>query len=210
MRTVLKLTSLFAFLCVFTTMNAQNLSFGLRAGVNIATVNIEQDGISIEPDSRTGLDIGALLNIGITDAFSVQPEVSFIQKGYAIDLLGDKVELILNYIEVPVLAKYGFGSESFQGFVQAGPSFGFAASGKTKFGDEEEDIEFEDDFNRFDFGLQFGAGAGFAAGSGQAFVDFRYALGLSNLDASEGEESGTINNRGILLTVGYLVPIGGK
>lgn len=211
MRTVLKLTCLFAFVCTFSLVSAQNLSFGVRAGVNLANVNIEQDGLNIEPDSRTGLNIGAILNIGVTDAFSVQPELSFIQKGYSLELLGDEVELILNYLEIPILAKYAFGSESFQGFVQAGPAIGFALNGKSKFGDEEEDIDFDEDgLNTFDFGLQFGAGAAVPAGPGEAFLDLRYALGLANISDDESGDDITTTNRGLLITVGYLFPIGGK
>lgn len=208
MRTVFKLTCLFAFVCTFSLVSGQNLSFGIKAGANFASVNIEQDGFDIEPDSRTGLNIGAILNIGVTDAFSVQPELSFIQKGYSFEFFEEETALILNYLEIPILAKYAFGSESFQGFIQAGPAIGFALSGKIKSDNEEEDIDFDEDgFKTFDFGLQFGAGAAVPAGPGEAFLDLRYALGLANIADNDGS---TVSNIGLLITAGYLFPIGGK
>ncbi len=129
--------------------------------------------------------------------------------------LGDKYEsqLILNYLEIPVLAKYSFGSETIQGFVHAGPSIGYALSGKTKesVNDEEDetDIDFEEEeLKRLDFSFALGGGIGFDAGPATIFADFRYLLGLTNLDDSDSAEDATQNNRGIGFALGAIFPLG--
>lgn len=197
--------AILAFLVISQFSFAQ-LNFGVRAGVNIANMNFDLDGVSLEPSSIIGINVGALLNIGVTEDFSVQPEVNFIQKGSKIDEtdLTPEFKTTFNFIEIPVLAKYAFGGESIGGFVQAGPSFGFALNGTNKAGDESEDIDFDEDgIKRTDFGLQFGAGISF----GNFFVDARYLLGLANLDDS-GDDSVTTKTNGINIGVGYM--FGGK
>ena len=201
-------------------LQAQGTSFGLRAGINSATVDISDgSGLTVEPDSRIGIDIAAVLNLGITDAFSVQPELHFIQKGYMFefDFFGDKVEqdVTLNYVEVPILAKYAFGSETFMGFVEAGPSVGFGLNGNVKTSDgqmeEEEDINFgseEDELKALDIGVAFGAGVGVPVGPGQLFLDVRYQLGLSNISNEEGTEATEFKNKGLSAGLGFLFPIG--
>ncbi len=203
-------------LSMATTIHSQSLSFGIRTGINSATVNVEDEsGLNVEPESRTGLDIGLMLEIGLTEDFSIQPEIHYMQKGFeqVFEILGDEFEseLSLNYLEIPILAKYSFGSETVRGFVNAGPSLGYALSGKTieSFnGDKEEtDLDFEEEeFSRLDFSFALGGGIGFKTGPATIFVDVRYLLGLSNLDDSENDT--TVRNRGLGFAVGAMFPLG--
>jgi hypothetical protein len=205
-----------AFALIFTTNLSAQLSVGGRIGLNLATVNIEQDGLSIKPDSKAGLQIAGLLDIGVSENFSIQPELTFIQKGYKFefDFLGTKSEdkFIINYLEVPVHAKYGFGGEKIKAFVMGGPSLGFALGGKLEScvdgTCESEDIEFSDDdgFNRFELGLSLGAGIGLNVGPGEVFLDVRYLLGLSRI--MEDDSDGTTKNQGVAIGLGYMIPLG--
>lgn len=207
MKNLFKFTFLLIFLSSSLHSNGQ-LTFGLRAGVNFANVNIETEGLSISPDNRVGLTLGGLLNIGITEKFSVQPELQFTQKGYNfefefIEIIKQKISF--NYFEVPVLAKYKFGEGAISGFIQGGPSFGYALSGNAESctnGDcDSETFEFDDNdgFNRFDLGLSIGGGLSL----GKLFVDLRYNLSVTNLsDDTDDEEK--IKHKGFQIGVGYM------
>jgi hypothetical protein len=132
MMKLFKLLSVSALLLgAVTVSNAQEdasnkdsmaVSFGVKGGVNFATL----DGGDIDsPDSRTSFHVGAFAEIPVADIFSVQVEALYSGQGAEGDYRGrdgDKVELQLDYINVPVLAKlYVVKGLS----IEVGPQFSF-------------------------------------------------------------------------------------
>jgi opacity protein-like surface antigen len=212
-----------------------------KAGLTSSTVKtkVDEEGIEIEVADtkiKLGFTVGVGLNIPITKAFSLQPELNFIQKGFSsewdsdeegivIGTLASKSKLTLNYLELPLLAKYTFNisKSSTQFFVEAGPSLALGVGGKAKidnvisdgnnstkisgeykvkFGsDELFDIREAKEYpveNRTDVGLQLGAGTVF---SNRIMIDLRYTFGMTNLYDVEGVDI-SIKNRVLQLTVG--------
>ncbi len=143
----------------------------------------------------------------INDMFSIQPELLYVQKGYKIGEDEAYLKGKSNYLEVPVLAKIGFGGEQVRGFVTGGPTLGYWTGGKStvKFGDMEdsEDYEFEDEDNRLELGASFGIGAAYKVGAGELNLDVRYGLGFSSLYEAEGNEPKT-RNRVFGVSLAYL------
>lgn len=95
-------------------VNAQETSFGVRAGVDFATVKYEfanpmTGATTTVSGSETGFFAGAFVEIGISETFAVQPEVLYVA-------ISDS-----NMINVPILGKYSFGKFS----VMAGPSLNY-------------------------------------------------------------------------------------
>lgn len=88
------------------SINAQETSFGVKAGVDIASATVESSGVSASA-SETGFYGGLFAEIGISDTFMFQPEVLFVA-------IKD-----LNQISIPLMAKFGV-SEEFN--ILAGPS----------------------------------------------------------------------------------------
>ena len=198
------------------TANAQ-LKFIPKVGISIANAAFKSGGLTITPDSKIGFQLGGALEIGVNDMFSIQPELLFIQKGFAFENsfsgTTTKSSLTLNYLEIPVLAKVQFGTDQIKFHVNAGPSLGIALSGTSK--DEvgsvsqSEDVEFGSDngqTKRTDFGLQFGGGITFS----NFVLDLRYGLGLSNIVNVPSGSSDSVKNRAIGITVGYVISLGGK
>jgi opacity protein-like surface antigen len=107
----MKKLMLFAAVAVFSlsNVNAQEVNFGAKAGVDLASAKAEFDGFSASA-SETGFYIGAFAEIGISEEFSVQPEVLYV----SIKDLGQ--------VHVPIMAKYGV-SEEFS--ILAGPTISF-------------------------------------------------------------------------------------
>lgn len=202
MKTLLKTFTFFFALSLITSSTQAQINFGVRAGVNLANQTFEQDGLTIEPDGKLGLTFGVLADVGLTDNLSIQPEVDFIQKGMQLELefFGEttKSKQTWNYIEIPVLVKYKFGTDAVKAAVMAGPSLGFALSAKDDTDGVETDLDFDEDgVKRGDLGFNFGGMVGF----GNFFVDLRYQLGLSNL---ADDDEVTVNNKGLILGVGYM------
>lgn len=211
MKTLMKFLATALFLTgALTFLNAQ-IGIGARGGVTYAEVIFDNENdMTFTPDYNLGLTGGIVLEIGLMDYFSIQPEINFIQKGYKLDIIfGDAIKYetktYLNYVEIPLLLKGKFGNESVKGFVMAGPSFGYAFDGITKVKDgEDEDVDF-DNIKRADLGLQFGVGAGVAAGPGTLFLDGRYGLGLTDLNDIENAEG--FKNSGFNVGIGYILTI---
>jgi hypothetical protein len=211
----------------------QAQTFIPRAGITISTLQAEDfvKEMDNEIQSQTGFVIGVAYAIPVgtfaKGIFSLQPELSFVQKGFKVDATGDfagsesyfhlttQQEYTINYLEIPVLAKYEFGSDKLRIALQAGPSLAFGLDGKYKstmhIEDEfeydettnsEGDIRFYDsdevnttsfDHN-VDFGLQAGAGITIFD---RVALDVRYGMSLTDLNHEEKSK-----NRILQLSVG--------
>ncbi|NLN25623.1 MAG: PorT family protein [Bacteroidetes bacterium] len=195
---------------------AQEIRFGVKGGVNFANMTMEAEGISMSPGSRTAFHIGGLVEIPLSDVFSVQPEILYNSVGSKLSIMGIESTTKLDYISIPIMAKYYF-TEGFA--VEAGPQVGFLMSAKSEFSssipmmeDGEEDVK--DEFKGIDFGL--GIGASYRLDMG-LFFSARYVLGLSNI-GEEGNNNGndddfddidfgfggaTVKNNVFQISVGY-------
>lgn len=181
------------------TANAQEVSFGAKAGLNIANIS----GEDVENnDARTSFHIGAVAEIEISDKFSIQPELVYSAQGANTEESGVDVTMALDYLNVPVMAKY-YVAEGFS--LEAGPQIGFLMSAKMKaeVGGQSASVDVKDNFNVIDFGLNFGAG--YKLENGLNF-GARYNLGLSNILKDEELNSNTnsVKNGVFQVSVGYM------
>lgn len=159
-----------------TTKTASPVSFGVKGGVNFASVKGDDFD---SPDSRTSFHVGVLAEFPITDMFSLQAEALYSGQGFESDVtgpVGDKIEYQLDYINVPVLAKiYVIPGLS----VEVGPQFSFKVNEEIDNdpnndpGDTDVDVA-----ENFDFavagGLSFTTPGGF-------FATGRYTYGLTDI-----------------------------
>ena len=198
---------------------------GIKAGVNLA--NMAQDESienysDYEKKSVVGFQAGLTLDLGLSDLFTIQPEVLYIQKGGKSTFTANdnnKLEsrYYYNYVEVPVLAKLKFyGADGGSGFYfLAGPYVSLALSGKVKTDltvlgqttSTEDDFVFNNDdararAKRLDYGVSFGGGIKI----NRLFLDLRYSYGLNNVldnDAdNNNDDKPFLRHRGIGLTAG--------
>lgn len=166
----------------FTDVNAQKFNFGVKGGLNFATIsgdNIKNTG------TVAAFNFGVMSEISISDKFSFQPELMFSGQGYS---LGDDV-IALSYLNVPLMGKY-YLTKGLS--VEAGPQLGFLLGAK------HESLDVKDSFKTFDFGIN--AGLGYKLNNGLNF-GARYNLGLTNINDQNG--SGKNKNGVIQVSVGY-------
>ncbi len=179
------------FIVLATTASAQ-VKFGGKAGINIAKLSGKSEGETQNLDSKVGLHIGGLVEIPVTENFSVMPELNFDQLGGKQSVSSFETKLLMNYLSVPVLAKYNVGGLG----IYAGPQVGLLLSAKAKVDSEEEDIK--DQFKSTDFSAVFGAEYNLPYG---IFVSARYNLGLTKVtDPSTSDDYA--KNRAITVAVG--------
>jgi hypothetical protein len=214
--------SVFALLLLGFQATAQ---VSVKAGVNIASLSSNAEYEDVEEVKNTsviGAQAGLTFDLGLSDLFTIQPELLWIQKGGKVAYAFNEdnkfsSRTYYNYVEVPVLAKLKFFNENGKGlYVVAGPYAGLAISGKTKTSltllgnttTDTETIEFDNDDadvrnRRLDWGASFGAGLKF----GNVYLDARYNLGINNLLDSDtnnnNDDKPYLRNRGIGVVLGY-------
>lgn len=190
---------------------------GIKGGVNFADLGGDDaelifDGggsgdFEIPIEARTGIVAGGFALIDFDGPFALQPEVLYVQKGAKVEIefLEETASstLKLDYIEVPVLAKFQIPLEgSIAPNIFAGPAvaFNITAEQEGEGPDGSETTDLSEVISTTDFGLQVGAGVDFDAGPGTIMLDAWYELGLSSIP-SEGDAD--IKNQGIRITAGF-------
>ncbi len=176
-----KILILFLSLSVYAVnVNAQDITFGVKAGANFSNLKVTFDGEGISPDGATSLYIGGLVDVGISENVHFQPELLYSIEG------AEDAEV--SFVNVPLMFKY-YLVEGFN--LQAGPQLGILvdAEGGT------------DGLKGTNFGLNFGAAFEIVGGF---FADARYNLGIANI-AEDDPDFGDakLRTKGFQLGVGY-------
>ena len=197
---------LFAFVALFTcAISAQQVNFGAKAGVNFASIGGDD---TEDVEGKTGFHLGLVSEILFSEKFAFQPEVLYSSQGaegeYSEDGLNVKAKLNLDYINIPLLAKY-YVTPGLN--LHAGPQLGFVVKAEEEyeasFGGESESetMDIKDEVKGMDFGLAVGLGYKLNMG---LFFDARYNLGLTNIWDYEDEEDFSQKNNVIQLSVGFM------
>lgn len=175
---LMKKLFLFAVLFIFTltTTHAQDISFGIKAGVNFSSVT--GDNVD-ELDGRTSLHAGGVVNIGISELFAVQPEVLFSAQGATTSEEGIDATVKLDYINIPIMADFTV-AEGFS--LQGGPQIGFNMTSEVEWEDETEELE---DIESLDLGLGIGAQYRLPMG---LFFQARYVIGMSDISSDDSDD----------------------
>ena len=190
-------------LCALATPTfAQGTVFGVKGGVNFASLSFSDTEEGDETSSRTTYVIGGFVGIPVTPMISIQPEVLWVPSGTEVDsaeLGGQTAEISFNVVQVPVLLKANIGSSSTRPFFIVGPVFGFKASKlKFKIGDFETtdpDETGDDEASSTDVAIAFGGGVDV----GKLSVEVRYNLGVKDLDTS----SDSAKTRSFMVLAGF-------
>lgn len=175
---------IFVFTFLGYVAHAQ-LNFGVKGGVNFASIKASGSGITISSNGITSFQLGAFANYELNEQFKLQPELLFMGIG-GTAFTGEKINV--NYVALPIMAQYYLG-EKF--YLEAGPQFGLLLSAK------EAGTDIKSMFKSTD--LQLAGGAGFKL-SDNFIVGARYGFSISNIDAFPGE---TAKNRCFSLTLAY-------
>jgi len=183
-KTIITLSILFAL--TFTSQAQGDFKFGITGGLLNSDFDITSSVLGInladfDAINKTGFYVGALADIGITEAFHVQPELTY---GSAGDL---------SFIYLPIMAKYYVMPNKL--YILGGPQFAFSSNIdeiKNTISAVDSSGEVDDFFNST--GIDIGFGAGFDI-TDQFSVQARYAFELSNrFSDNPGGFTGTLLN----------------
>ena len=214
---------LLLFTFAFSVHVQAQVHFGIRGGILSSSANFSETTAGQTIKNRTGALGSLVAEVRINEGFAIQPEVSWVQRGWknalliSIPFLGSSETIYaeqINYLEIPVMAKAGFSAGPARLDIIAGPSFAWAINGKqktttinttannqTSTNSTERDLDFDEDFQKADFGLQGGLVLSANLGSARVFFDGRYLYGIKDLSRDEDVK---ITSKGVALSAGVL------
>ena len=198
MKKVVKL-SVVLFVCLMvTSVSAQDLSFGVKAGVNFSNMvsDDEESG-----DIKIGPVAGVTVDYGINEYLFIFTGLDLSYKGFKGTNYNTSVTMNPIYLQVPIHVGTKLSiSEKAKIVFEAGPYVAFGIAGKTTV--ERSGISVSEDIfgdkgglKRFDFG--------FGAGVGLEFNKLKFSLGYDYGFANVYDSDEKIYNRILFLTVGY-------
>lgn len=211
---------------LFLAKNIAQVSFGFKSGVNFGTAHTTDLLDKVTPNFHysPGWNVGAVTEISFGRYFAVQPEINWVQKGFAwnestgipigqIEIpIGATATFRTNYVEVPLLAKLKLGNDRVQAYVVAGPAFGYALNGKIitrphlffDFNPIRTNLNLDNlNYERFEVSATGGLGVQFNLNGVKLFADARYTRGFTDL-YNFPVVNEKIQNRGVALSAGLL------
>lgn len=206
MKNLLKFALVICLVFVFSSIQAQ-MKIGPKVGVNLSTMTLSSSGVSIDPKTLVGLNIGVLFETLASENLSFQTGIVYTGKGSKYKIEGDGTTIDMTmapwFLEVPYNVVYGFGTGPVKFTVLGGPYLAFGMGGKVEALGESEKIVFgkDGDLKSMDFGLNIGAGVKFK----DLFLSAQYELGLINLSTTDDVEN---KIKTLTFSISYL--FGGK
>lgn len=170
--------------------------YGLRLGMNIATISSDDD--KLDAGARTGLIIGGVygMQLARNTPLWLETGLMYSEKGGEGHVQGDKLTYRLTYLQLPIVVKYSIDMDD-DFYVQ--PFFGgylaLGMGGKIKNYDKQQSYAIFDQVNRFDGGLRFGCGVEYK----MMYAELGYDLGIADISKDDFESTRT---RSLFLNVG--------
>jgi opacity protein-like surface antigen len=169
---------------------AQNLTGGVKLGLNSSNVKYTYDGGSSKGDARVSGHVGFYAIYMFQDRFGFQPE--FVISGEGTKGSGNS-KLALTYINIPLLLRMNVIEKL---SIHTGPQVGFLVSAKSK--DDGNSIDVKDAFK----GIGLGWGLGAMYDLPKNFnVGIRYNFGLSRIDDNDTDEKLKVGT--LQISLGY-------
>ncbi|MEP7197071.1 MAG: porin family protein [Saprospiraceae bacterium] len=185
------LSLVIALLTLLGSAQSQHINIGIKGGLNIYTVNGNNYS---KKSQKIAYNLGLLGHIHLKKDLALQPEIVYSVQGIKYENNGNKVDLQLNYVNIPVLLQYMFDN----GFrLELGPQLGVLVNAKNKVGSSNADVS--SNFKNIDFGVA--VGMSYVKPSTGFGIDVRYNYGFANINTSN-----SINayNRGVQVGLFYL------
>jgi len=207
---------LFALAATTLSLTAKaQVSFGLRAGLNLANVTGKDDaGDKIEDNKlKAGFNIGVNVEMPVAPDFYLQPGLLFTTKGTKIDGSTD-TKVNISYLEVPINFIYKPALGPGKMLLGVGPYVAYGVGGKLKAGSNDADIKFKNEvtmaqsstafyLKRMDVGGNLLVGYELAK---KISFQLNAQLGMAKINAKISDYSAdksSLKNTGFGISVGY-------
>ena len=168
------------------SLSESTLYYGIRLGVNFSSIT----GDYIDLGTRTGMNLGAVIGARVSDSTPI-----FLESGLYFESKGakkDKLSMGLNYLELPILIKYGVQvSDDIALLPYVGPYFAYGLGGKYKYNSDKVVVKDSsyDYMKHFDMGFKIGCGAEY----NKLYAELGYEFGVVNIAKDNPQDLGAHN-----------------
>jgi len=183
---------------------AQGIEAGVKAGYNAATLPNMSTALgdsTFTGSTKSGAAFGGFVAFPMNDSFAVQPEVLWVQQGVNLSDSANEYNARLDYLQIPVLARFSFPSQSWgRGFLLAGPTFGIRLSANVTQGALATQVEQDAKSltKAGDMGLAFGGGVDV----GRFLAEARFTQGLTDVNTDAANLTQGVKNRAFTIMGG--------
>ena len=162
------------------SLSESTLYYGIRLGMNISTITGDYEDV----DSKVGMNLAGVIGTRVSDATPI-----FLESGVYFSGRGGK-DLTLNYLELPVLIKYGVQvSDDIAILPFIGPYFSMGVAGKHKTQGEDMRVVKRSSYNRMkhpDMGFKLGCGGEY----NKLYLEVGYQFGVLNIAKDNPDDLG--------------------
>lgn len=161
------------------TLSESTVYYGARVGLNVSTLTGDKTS---DAKAKAGMNLGGVVGLRISDATPI-----FLESGLYFTMCGakgeGKNEINLNYLEIPVLFKYGIqATDDIAVLPYLGPTFRFGVGGSMKEDDGTGNVDsyasFKSDrYSRPDVGMKIGCGVEYT----KLYLEMGYQFGITNI-----------------------------
>ncbi|MEO7990959.1 MAG: porin family protein [Chryseolinea sp.] len=214
MKTKILSILILTIISVTSTSFAQNWYIGFTAGPTFSNYKTKTPWKEV---SNIGYVVGATAYKQTSANFGMTFGLQFIKKGYnhvICNSITDKLDA--SYLEIPIMADYTFivpSLKNFKAHINLGLYSAYWLSGKYKmegFDQSTEDFDFKKSgASRFDIGPSGGGKIEYLLKNGSLMLDFRYELGLIDLQKKVNDNTSNTNHAWVI-GVTYMKLLGKK
>ena len=178
------------------SLSESSVYYGLRLGMNVATLT----GDAGDLGSKLGLNFGGTVGLRLSDSTPIFLESGLYYTGSGAKK--DKSSVSLNYLELPILIKYGIqASDEIAVLPFIGPTFRYGIfGGKTKISGAGKYDSFGDGkYKRADMGIKLGCGAEY----NKLYLEAGYQFGIVNIaDWQIENDDASVHNGAFFINLG--------
>ena len=180
--------------------SAQVTGAGVRAGVNVSTMDSSGGSGEAPVDPQARGVVAGYLTWRLLPWLELQPEAAYSLKGAKTEESGIVAKALLDYLEVPILARVTRGRNGGRRFYGTGGgavAVLLRARTRAAFGGSTEEIDISEDVETVDWGVVVGGGVELGA----LVLDLRYTHGLRDIDPDRSDEV-KVRNRAVSFSAG--------
>jgi hypothetical protein len=201
---------IFVFILVMTPYlsQAQLWHVGAHAGVSFSNYKSKTPW---KESLNTGAAFEVIAFKQVNSNFGYRIALGYVQKGYFHKICNDITDqLKASYIEVPFMVDYTFiipAMKNWKAHINGGAYTAYWMSAKYKmkgFDETDENFDFKKSkATRFDFGPTAGGRIDYILKNGNLSLDFRYELGLADLQKLHNDDTKN-TNRAFIIGLTYM------